>query len=142
MQAPAGGASSANADGTNAPLAGPRTYTIALPPGLKLLSLNDRLHFGARYRRSQDLKKAAWVMALKAKVPRLERVSVVAEYQPRDRRHRDAENTCAPSGKACIDGIVAAGFLPDDDRRGTSRRSPAGSGRRTRAAGWSCISPR
>ena len=92
----------------------PRTYTIALPAGLKLLNLNDRGHWATRYRRSQDLKKAACVMALKAKVPRLGRVSVVAEYQPPDRRHRDADNPVA-SVKAAIDGIVAAGVLPSDE---------------------------
>jgi Holliday junction resolvase RusA-like endonuclease len=52
-------------------------------------------------------------MALAAKVPHLERVSIVVEYQPPDRRRRDADNP-APSAKACIDGIVAAGVLTDD----------------------------
>ena len=94
--------------------AGSRTFTIALPPGLKLLSLNDRGHWAARYRRSQALKKAAWAMALQAKIPRLERVSVAAEYQPPDRRRRDADNPVA-SVKAAIDGIVAAGVLPSDE---------------------------
>ena len=98
-----------------APRAPGRTFTIALPPGLKLLSLNDRGHWAARYRRSEALKKAAWAMALQAKIPRLERVAVTVEYQPRDLRHYDAENTCAPSGKACLDGIVAAGVLEDDE---------------------------
>ena len=113
-QAPAG----AGLDADGAALAGStgRTFTIALPPGLKLLSLNDRLHWSTRYRRSQALKKAAWVLAVQAKIPRLERISVVAEYQPSTiRRRRDAENTCAPSAKACLDGIVAAGVLEDDE---------------------------
>ena len=92
-----------------------RTFTIALPAGMKLLSLNDRLHFGERHRRTQDLKRAACVMALNAKVPRLERVSVVVEYQPRDRRLRDPDNV-APSGKAALDGIVAAKVLVDDSK--------------------------
>jgi crossover junction endodeoxyribonuclease RusA len=93
----------------------PRTFTIELPPGLKLLSLNDREHWAERARRTEALKKAAWAMALQAKIPRLERVAVTVEYQPRDLRHYDAENTCAPSGKACLDGIVAAGVLEDDE---------------------------
>ena len=97
-----------------APRAPGRTFTIALPAGLKLLSLNDRGHWAARYRRSEALKKAAWAMALQAKIPRLERVSITAEYQPPDRRHRDADNPVA-SVKAAIDGIVAAGILPSDE---------------------------
>jgi crossover junction endodeoxyribonuclease RusA len=92
-----------------------RTFTIALPAGLKLLSLNDRLHFAERYRRSEALKKAAWAVAIHRKVPRLERVSVVVEYQPRDRRERDADNI-SPSGKAALDGIVAAKVLADDSK--------------------------
>jgi crossover junction endodeoxyribonuclease RusA len=97
-----------------APSAG-LTYTIALPAGLKLLSLNDRLHWRERNSRAQELKRAAWVMALNAKVPRLERVSVVVEYQPPDRRERDADNI-SPAGKAALDGIVAARILRDDSK--------------------------
>jgi hypothetical protein len=82
---------------------------------MKLLSLNGREHWSERNRRAQALKKAAWAMALQAKVPRLNRASIVVEYQPPDRRHRDAENTCAASGKAAVDGLVAARVLPDDE---------------------------
>ncbi len=109
-EAPAGGTTAA----ASVPPAGSRTFTIALPAGLKLLSLNGREHWSERARRTEALKKAAWAMTLKAKIPRLERVSIVVEYQPPDMRRRDAENTCAASGKAAIDGIVAAGVLEDD----------------------------
>lgn len=110
-QAPAGAA----LDADSAVLAG-STYTITLPAGLKLLSLNDRLHWRERNSRAQELKRAAWVMALNARVPQLDRVSVVVEYQPPDRRHRDADNI-SPAGKAALDGIVAARCLPGDDSR-------------------------
>jgi crossover junction endodeoxyribonuclease RusA len=96
--------------------AGPRSYTIALPAGLALLSLNDRGHWAARYRRSEALKKAAWALALQQRIPRLERVSVTVEYQPRDLRRRDGDNIAA-SAKALIDGLRAAGVLPEDDSR-------------------------
>lgn len=113
-QAPAGGA------GDNARLpAGStgRSWTIELPAGLKLLSLNQRLHWAERNRRAQALKKAAWALALQAKIPRLERVLITAEHQPPpDGRHRDGDNY-APSAKAATDGIVAAGCLPADDSR-------------------------
>ena len=94
--------------------AGSTTWTVELPPGLPLLSLNGREHWAVRARYTRTLKKAAWATALQAKIPRLERVSVVAEYQPPDRRHRDSDNPAA-SVKACIDGIVQAGVLPDDE---------------------------
>lgn len=92
----------------------PRTFTIMLPAGLALLSLNDRGHWAARYRRSEALKKAAWALALQQKIPRLERVSVVAEYQPGDLRRRDPDNI-AVSAKAAIDGLRAARVLAEDD---------------------------
>jgi crossover junction endodeoxyribonuclease RusA len=91
-----------------------RTFTITLPAGMKLLSLNGREHWSERARRTEALKTAAWAVAHRANVPMLDRVSVVVEYQPPDRRRRDAENTCAASGKAAIDGLVAAGLLEDD----------------------------
>jgi hypothetical protein len=91
-----------------------RTYSIALPAGMKLLSLNGREHWASRHRRSQALKQAAWALAKQAKIPPLERVIVIAEHRPPDRRHRDADNI-AISVKACLDGIVAAGVLPDDE---------------------------
>jgi hypothetical protein len=53
-------------------------------------------------------------MALQQKIPRLERVSVVAEYQPGDLRRRDPDNISA-SAKAAIDGLRAARVLPEDD---------------------------
>ena len=93
----------------------PRTWVIEMPPGLKLLSLNSRMHWAERNRRNEELKKAAWAMAVRQGIPRLERASIVVEYQPPDRRHRDADNAPAASGKSCIDGIVAAGVLEDDE---------------------------
>jgi hypothetical protein len=82
---------------------------------LKLLSLNGREHWSERARRAEALKKAAWAVTLQARVPRLERASIIVEYQPPDYRRRDADNTCAASGKAAIDGIVLAGVLIDDE---------------------------
>ena len=55
-------------------------------------------------------------MALAGKVPRLERVCVTSEYQPPDLRHRDGDNY-AKSAKHALDGIVAAGCSPGDDKR-------------------------
>ena len=108
-QAPAGGT-----DTSTAPLAGSRTFTLELPAGMKMLSLNGREHWAERHRKTQALKQAAWALALSQKIPRLGRVSVVAEYQPGDLRRRDADNPVA-SVKAAIDGIVAAGCLPSDE---------------------------
>lgn len=85
-------------------------WTIELPAGLALLSLNDRDHWATRNRTYQSLKKAAWAMTLNARMPRLERVTVTLVYDPPDRRHRDADNLAATL-KAVVDGIVASGRI-------------------------------
>jgi len=92
-------------------------WTVTLPAGLPVLSPNQPLHCAERNRRFQTLKKAAWAMALKEHIPRLERARLVIEYQPPDGRHRDPDNVPAASGKPCIDGLVAARVLPRDDSR-------------------------
>jgi Holliday junction resolvase RusA-like endonuclease len=84
---------------------------------MKLLSQNGRLHHMERYRRGQALKKATWALALKAKIPPLERVSILVEYQPRDNRDTDPDNVPPASGKPCIDALVAARILADDSKR-------------------------
>lgn len=94
-----------------------REFVIALPAGLPLLSLNDRKHWAASQVIGQQIKKAAWAMArsmVPATAPPLERVTVTVEYQPPDKRRRDADNLAA-SGKPAIDGLVLAGVLPDDN---------------------------
>ena len=96
------------------PGASPRTWVLELPPGLKTLSPNQRLHWAEQRRRARELKKAAWVMALAQKIPHLERAAITVLYYPPDRRRRDNDNIPAASGKHCIDGIVAAKVLDDD----------------------------
>jgi Holliday junction resolvase RusA-like endonuclease len=93
---------------------GLREIAIELPPGMPVLSLNDRMHYARRNNASQQLKTAAWAKALQARLPALQRAEVTVEYQPPDRRRRDPDNL-APTGKAAIDGLVLAGVLPDDD---------------------------
>jgi crossover junction endodeoxyribonuclease RusA len=91
-----------------------RTFTLELPSGLKMLSLNDRLHWAERDRRNKAIKKASWALALAGRLPRLHQATIIAEYRPPNRHHRDADNI-APSVKSAIDGITAAGVFADDD---------------------------
>lgn len=94
--------------------AGLREVTIALPPGLPLLSLNDRRHWAASHLITRQIKKAAWACALAAKVPLLDRVTITVEYQPPNASRRRDPDNLAPAGKAALDGLVLAGLLPDD----------------------------
>lgn len=96
-------------------VAEPRELTIELPPGLPLLSLNDRRHWAAAQLITQQIKKAAWACARAAHAPALQRAAITVEYQPPNTsRKRDPDNL-APSGKAAVDGLVQAGVLPDDN---------------------------
>lgn len=109
-QAPARG----DANRTTAPLAG-QEWTIELPAGLPLLSLNRRYHWAKHQAIGEGIRDAAIVLARKAKIPPLNRARIIAEYQPpTSRGRRDADNIPAPSAKWAVDGLVKAGVLPDD----------------------------
>ncbi|HEY5985988.1 MAG TPA: hypothetical protein VIV12_06315 [Streptosporangiaceae bacterium] len=91
-----------------------RTWTVELPAGQELLSANDRAHgYERRHRLNTEWINMATVMVRKRGVPRLQRATVTAEYRMPDRKRRDIDNL-APTVKACIDGIIAAGVLRDD----------------------------
>jgi hypothetical protein len=116
-----------------------RVWEIILPAGLPLLNLNDRSgHWGKAYRIRKELLGAALEMVRAAKVPHLDRVTILVVYDPPpDWRHRDADNV-APSAKACIDALRppwlkygkkwikaprGAYVLPDDDSTHVVRTS-------------------
>lgn len=93
-----------------------RTWTVELPAGLTLLNANQRLHWSRKAELTRNIRAAAYVCTRHVKVPRLRRISVVAEYRPPDRRRRDVHNLY-PSAKAAVDGLIDAGVLPDDSDR-------------------------
>ena len=97
----------------------PRTWTLELPAGMRLLSLNDRLHWSVKGRITRDLRIAAWTLARQAQIPPLERATVTVEYQPPPTtRRRDLDNVGPASGKPCIDGALQdAHVLAGDDTR-------------------------
>lgn len=109
-QAPSGGVGA-----SPVPPDGSRTWTLAMVAGLELLNANDRDGHWARRRRITDtLRQAAGWAARWQHIPALGRAHVLGVYEPPDRRRRDPANLY-PSFKACIDGLVDAGVLPDDD---------------------------
>ena len=95
-------------------------WTIRLPWTKPPLSLNDRSHWRAKAAATASVRIAARAGAIGARnrsfVPPpwpLERAAVTLTYYPRDRRRRDATNLVA-TYKACVDGLVDAGVIPDD----------------------------
>lgn len=94
-----------------------KPYRVLLPPGMPLLSSNQRLHYMERWRRSKKLKEAAWAAALHAKIPPLLRASVTVVVHPGPRTRLFDPHNFADSAKYAIDGLVLAGVLPKDDSR-------------------------
>ncbi|WP_336214423.1 hypothetical protein [Nonomuraea sp. LPB2021202275-12-8] len=93
----------------------PPDWTVELPPGLKLLNSNQRPHPMVRAKLTRVLREAGQRAAAEAGIPHMERVYVICELRPSDRRRRDPGNWY-PSAKAAVDGgLVDAGALDDDD---------------------------
>lgn len=94
----------------------PMTYTpyeIDLPWTAPPLSLNHRRHWRANAAKVRMVRDAAHVLAKQSGIGPCPRVRVELHYRPRDKRTRDEENS-VPTLKACCDGIVDAGIVPDD----------------------------
>jgi hypothetical protein len=101
----------------------PRTWVIEFPPGMELLTSNNRLHHMARHKLSEQIQNDAITLARVCKLPGILRASILVEYLRPARRHplasafvRDA-GALAPTGKAIIDGFVKAGVFADDAAR-------------------------
>jgi hypothetical protein len=92
----------------------PRTWTLELPPGTQLLTLNQRMHRMVAARLTRTLRETAGWLARAQHIPRLEAAWIVCELTVPDRRRRDPGNWM-PTAKACVDGLVDAGVLDDDD---------------------------
>lgn len=100
-----------------------RAFTIPLPPGLRLLNANQRLHHHRRAEYTAALRGAATAAcrenpelraALTATRPVLQHAHIIGVLHPARRGRRDAANWY-PSFKAAVDGIVDARVLDDDD---------------------------
>ena len=85
-------------------------------PATEVLTSNQRLHWGERARRTRALRWRATLAYRAAGKPRLEAAHCVATLTYRDQRRRDDHNIM-PTLKACVDGVVAAGLLPDDNHK-------------------------
>ncbi|MFH8619185.1 hypothetical protein ACH4E8_29545 [Streptomyces sp. NPDC017979] len=102
-----------------------RHFTLALPPGLKLLNANQRLHHRVRAETTAAIRAAAMTacsendtmraaLTAAGAAPVLHRAYILGVLHPPSRRRADPANWY-PSFKAAVDGIVDAGVLEDDD---------------------------
>lgn len=102
---------------TNSVEAGePKVYVLAMPAGMPLANANDRGHWSKGYRVKKELRKTACLLTRAAKIPTMQRASIVGVFEPPNRQPRDPANWY-PSFKAIIDGMVDAGMLPDDNSK-------------------------
>lgn len=88
-------------------------YELDLPWTAPPLSLNHRRHWRANAAKVRAVRDATHLLAKQAHLGPCPRVRVTLHYLPRDRRVRDEENA-VPTLKACCDGLVDAGVVPDD----------------------------
>lgn len=88
-------------------------WRLVLPMTLPL-SLNDRTHFRVKAQAVKEVRDMVIVLARAAKIPPCRKVRTTLIYVPRDRRRRDPLNLVATM-KACEDGLVDAGVIPDDN---------------------------
>lgn len=92
-------------------------YVVAVAvPVAGWLNANDRKHWRVKAALTADWRLRAGWEAVRAKVPPLPRAHIVAELRFADRRRRDPANW-HPTVKACVDGLVDVGVLPDDNAK-------------------------
>ena len=102
-----------------------RHFTITLPPGLKLLNANQRVHHRVRAELTQAIRGAAMAQCSEepgmraalvsaGDTPVMQHAYILGVLHPGSRRRLDPANFY-PSFKAAVDGLVDAGVLEDDD---------------------------
>lgn len=92
---------------------GARSWVLDLPDS-PILTPNDRAHWSRRSECALVWRTAARLLAREARIPHLERVAVRLEHWPKDRRRKDPDRNSLVA-KWCLDGIVDAGVIDDDD---------------------------
>lgn len=90
-------------------------HTVTMTIGAaNLLTANQRLHHMKRAGIVKILRHAAAMAAASQGAPKLDRAHITVHVAWPDRRRRDVHNVM-PTVKACVDGFVDFGMLPDDD---------------------------
>jgi len=98
------------------------TWVLPLPYRRPPLSLNQKMHYMVEHKIKGELKQAAIVIAKQQRIPRLRACTAELVWFKGDNRRADSDNT-SPTLKPLMDGLVAAGILPDDDSAHVFRTS-------------------
>lgn len=89
-------------------------YVVVEVPAAEWLTSNGRYHWASRARRTRKLRTRAALAARAARVPPMVRARITVYVHGRTRVRTDPANVY-PAIKACVDGLVDVGVLPDDD---------------------------
>ncbi len=94
-----------------------RTWTLALPYERPPLSLNSRMHYRKEAQWKRQIKDDVQWLARLHRLPKndLRRVLIQLVWTPSVKRPRDTDNPTATL-KPAIDGLVAYGLVPDDNK--------------------------
>lgn len=90
------------------------TYWLDLPYERPPLNANQRLGYREKARIVAEVRRSVGFLAKYRQIPRCQRITVQLHYAPGRRGKRDPMNL-TPASKPCIDGLVDAGIVIDDD---------------------------
>lgn len=108
-------------------------YVFFIPQVADWISANDRLHWAKKARLTKTWRDAGLVYARRGKLPRLDRAHITMHVHKTTARRFDPHNLFL-TAKACVDGFVDYGLLPEDsyqyldgpDMRAGEKQSRAG----------------
>ncbi len=96
---------------------------LDLPYRQPPLTANQRLHWARKAELTRRCREATGWLVRSKNLPGARRLTVTLHYQPAEPRRRDAHNLY-PTVKACVDGLVDAGVVPDDSTEYVSTPEP------------------
>lgn len=88
-------------------------WTLDLPYERPPLNANQRIHWRTKAALTKQVRAASFYAAKQAGILHCDKVRVTLTWFVRTSNRRDADNV-VPTLKACCDGLVDAGVVPDD----------------------------
>ena len=91
-----------------------RRWTLTVPAVGPFINLNQRMHWAPKAKLTKAWRFGAMLTAASEALPTgLEKVHIVAHVVKSTNRQYDVHNLM-PTLKACVDGLVDYGLIPDD----------------------------
>lgn len=91
-----------------------KQWTVVVEGHLFTLNSERTMHFHKRARLIKTWREAACEEAKRAKIPKMKCIDVTFVPCRTNRRNMADTGGHIPVAKACIDGLVDAGIIPDD----------------------------